>query len=172
MGLSLATPRSVVFDAVSDALLTLLKWCLLALVYLFFFRVLQATWFGSTTSVAVRRVSRSTRRDRRSDSRRVSTSYPGESLSLVVLEPPADAGRQFPVNGELTIGRAAGCQITLDDTYISQLHARVTSAENGVVIEDLGSTNGTYLNRQRVTTPVLGGPGDRLQLGSIVMELR
>lgn len=74
--------------------------------------------------------------------------------------------------GEMTIGRAAGCQISLDDTYISQLHARVAPADGGVVIEDLGSTNGTYLNRQRVTIPVLGGSGDQVQLGGIVMELR
>ena len=74
--------------------------------------------------------------------------------------------------GEMTIGRAAGCQISLEDTYISQLHARVSNAESGVVIEDLGSTNGTYVNRQRVTTPVLGNSGDRIQLGGIVMELR
>lgn len=93
-------------------------------------------------------------------------------MSLVVLEPPTDAGRHFEVMGEMTIGRAAGCQITLDDTYISQLHARVSNADTGVVIEDLGSTNGTYVNRQRVTTPVLGNSGDRIQLGGIVLELR
>lgn len=76
------------------------------------------------------------------------------------------------VNGELTIGRAAGCEITLDDTYISQLHARLFDSESGLVVEDLGSTNGTYLNRQRVTAPVVVGPGDRIQVGSIVMELQ
>ena len=151
----------------SDALLTLLKWCLLALVYLFFFRVLQATWFGSTTNVAVRRVGGT-----KGTNRRNKLAAPLESLSLVVLEPPASAGLQYEVMGEMTIGRAAGCQITLDDTYISQLHARVSPGDSGVVVEDLGSTNGTYLNRQRVTTPVLGGPGDRIQLGGIVMELR
>lgn len=151
----------------SEALLTLLKWCLLALVYLFFFRVLQATWFGSTTNVAVRRVGNSA-----SGKRREAKASQAQPLSLVVLEPPTDAGRHFQVMGEMTIGRAAGCQISLEDTYISQLHARVSNAESGVVIEDLGSTNGTYVNRQRVTTPVLGNSGDRIQLGGIVMELR
>jgi pSer/pThr/pTyr-binding forkhead associated (FHA) protein len=76
------------------------------------------------------------------------------------------------VNGELTIGRAASCHVTLDDTYISQLHARVSMEGDNVAIEDLGSTNGTYLNRQRVTSKVFGSVGDRLQLGGIVMELR
>ncbi len=74
--------------------------------------------------------------------------------------------------GEMTIGRAAECQVALDDTYISQLHARVTNSESGLVIEDLGSTNGTYVNRQRVTTPVYGEAGDQIQVGGIVMELR
>ena len=173
----------------SDALLTLLKWCLLGLVYLFFFRVLQATWSGSTTTVAVRRVGAQGRRARRAAEERppfrpsgggrsasrnaeVGQAAPGQPISLVVLEPPADAGRHFEVMGEMTIGRAAGCQITLDDTYISQLHARVSATDAGVVVEDLGSTNGTYLNRQRVTTPVVAQPGDSLQFGGIVMELR
>jgi hypothetical protein len=156
---------------VSDALLTLLKWCLLALVYLFFFRVLQATWFGSTTNVAVRRVASVTSRAG-SRQRRQDRAAPLGALSLVVLEPAALAGRHFEVMGEMTIGRAAGCQITLDDTFISQLHARVTPNGNGVLVEDLGSTNGTYLNQQRVAAPMLAGPGDRLQLGGIVMELR
>ncbi len=154
----------------SDALLTILKWCLLALVYLFFFRVLQATWFGSTTNVAVRRVSKSRSREGRGHQQQQAAAY--RPVNLVVLEPPTDAGRHFEVMGEMTIGRAAGCQVTLEDTFISQLHARVSPADNGIVIEDLGSTNGTYLNRQRVTAPVLGGPGDLLQLGGIVMELR
>ena len=76
------------------------------------------------------------------------------------------------MNGEVTIGRAASCHITLDDTYISQLHARVMPDAGGIAIEDLGSTNGTYLNRQRVTSKVIASIGDRLQLGGIVMELR
>lgn len=152
----------------SDALLTLLKWCLLALVYLFFFRVLQATWFGSTTNVTVRTVAkpRSGRSQRRQEVVSPAVSH------LVVLEPPDLAGRQFSISGDTTIGRAAGCQISLDDTYISQLHARVSPSDSGMLIEDLGSTNGTYVNRERVTAPVIGGAGDLVQLGGIVMEIR
>ena len=133
------------------------------MLYLFFFRVLQATWSGSRAST---RASRPV-----SDVKKAKRGHHGPH-QLVVLEPPSDAGREFVVNGEVTIGRAASCHITLDDTYISQLHARVMPDEAGVAIEDLGSTNGTYLNRQKVTSKVIGSVGDRLQLGGIVMELR
>lgn len=150
----------------SDALLTLLKWCLLALMYLFFFRVLQATWFGSTTNVMVRNVAKP-RAERTASRGAVASAAP----TLVVLEPTALEGRQYSIVGDITIGRAAGCNISLDDTYISQLHARVSPSEGRVLIEDLGSTNGTYVNRERVTAPVIGESGDRIQLGGIVLEI-
>jgi predicted component of type VI protein secretion system len=136
--------------------------------YLFFFRVLQATWLGSTTNVAVRRVTKA--RPGRSKKQKRPAAAP--SSSMVVLEPSHLAGRHFDIMGETTIGRAAGCQISMDDTYMSQLHARISPTGSGLLIEDLGSTNGTYVNRQKVTAPVIGEPGDRVQLGGIVMELR
>lgn len=90
---------------------------------------------------------------------------------LVIIEPPVLAGQQFEVTGAMTIGRGAGCHLVLDDTYLSQRHAQVSPGDGGVVIEDLGSTNGTYINQQLVTAPVLGRPGDRIQFGGVVMEI-
>ena len=81
------------------------------------------------------------------------------------------AGRTYPLADELTVGRAAGCQVTLDDTFASQLHARVFSREGQLLVEDLGSTNGTYLNRQKVQGPQVMRRGDRLQVGNTVLEL-
>lgn len=156
--------------AVSEALLTLLRWCLLALLYLFFFRVLQATWFASASTgrkVTSREEGVAAKRSKLSLRQRRST-----ASTIVLVEPLEVAGAAYPVTGSLTIGRAAGCEITLDDTFISQLHARVSMSESGVVVEDLGSTNGTYLNRRRVTAPVVVAPGDVIQVGSTVMELR
>lgn len=158
----------------SEALLTLLRWCLLALIYLFFFRVLQATWFST---VAGRRATASgSARPGVSGGRKGAGSKKSKRQPpvpvLVIVEPAATAGQRYAVSGTLSIGRAAGCEITLDDTFISQVHARVTKGQSGVVIEDLGSTNGTYLNRKKVTAPVVVQTGDVIQVGSTVLEVQ
>ena len=54
---------------------------------------------------------------------------------------------------------------------MSQLHARVFRRDNQFYVEDLGSTNGTYLNRKKVTGPVAVRRGDRLQVGKTVLEV-
>jgi pSer/pThr/pTyr-binding forkhead associated (FHA) protein len=58
-----------------------------------------------------------------------------------------------------------------DDTFVSQLHARVFQRESQAYVEDLGSTNGTYLNGNRVATATPLRRGDRLQVGSTVLEV-
>jgi hypothetical protein len=155
---------------VPEPLLAILKFCLLALIYLFFFRVLRAVWAEMSpapvrTSVpagAGARVERS------------GPARPGRSTAgahLRVVEPADQRGKTYEVADELTVGRAAGCQITLSDTYVSQLHARLFRRDGQLYVEDLGSTNGTYLNRKKVTGPVALRRGDRLQIGKTVMEL-
>ena len=57
------------------------------------------------------------------------------------------------------------------DDYASQLHARVFARDGQLFVEDLGSTNGTYLNRQKVHGPQVMRRGDRLQVGNTVLEL-
>jgi len=151
---------------VSEQLLTILKIALLALLYLFFLRVLRAVW------AEIRGPRVSTRRQRTAAG--APTGRKGRKATephLLVLEPAAQRGRTFPLGQELTVGRAAGCQVTLDDTYVSQLHARVFARDGQYLVEDLGSTNGTYLNRARVTGAMVMKRGDRLQVGNTVMEL-
>ena len=153
----------------SDQLLAVLKLCLLALLYLFFLRVLWAVW-AQTRPVRVREGA--TAAARGSGSRGRSTRRASSRADrLVVVEPPELVGREFPLGDELTVGRAAGCQITLDDTFVSQLHARVFRRESQYLVEDLGSTNGTYLNRTKVAGPMVIQSGDRLQVGNTIMEL-
>lgn len=152
----------------SEQLLTILKFALLALLYLFFLRVLRAVW------AEIRGPRVSTRRQRATAVAQVSPSRKARKLGephLLVVEPVAQRGRTFTLGQELTVGRAAGCQVTLDDTYVSQLHARVFARDGQYLVEDLGSTNGTYLNRARVTGAIVMKRGDRLQVGNTVMEL-
>jgi pSer/pThr/pTyr-binding forkhead associated (FHA) protein len=94
-----------------------------------------------------------------------------EGAALRIVEPAAQRGRRFRLDSEVTVGRAAGCQVTLDDHYASQIHARVFLRDDQLLVEDLGSTNGTYLNRQKVSGPMVIHRGDRLQVGNTIMEL-
>ncbi len=152
----------------SEQLLTILKYALLALLYLFFLRVLRAVW------AEIRGPRVSTRRQQAAAVAQVAPSRKARKSGephLLVVEPVAQRGRTFPLGEELTVGRAAGCQVTIDDTYASQLHARVFQREGQVYVEDLGSTNGTYLNRRKVTGPMQVQRGDKLQIGNTVLEL-
>lgn len=157
----------------SDQLLLVLKLCLLALLYLFFFRVVRAVWAELRTPspvaggpVAPPVAAKPGRKERRAQARAAKA-----QPQLVVVEPAAQAGRTYPLDAEASIGRAAGCQITLDDTYASQIHARVFVRDGQWLVEDLGSTNGTWLNRHKVSGPMVLQRGDRLQIGNTVMEL-
>lgn len=152
-----------------EPLLNVFKICVLILLYLFFFRVLRAVW--AEVNLA-RQTGNATPAPSAKPTRRT-MSRPRERRppKLEVLEPPELAGQVYPLGDELTVGRAAGCQITLDDTYVSQLHARLFMRDHQLYIEDLGSTNGTYLNRRKVSAPMVVTVGDQIQIGSILMEV-
>lgn len=157
----------------SESLLTILKLCLLALLYLFFFRVLRAVWaeIKAPPPTEIPSSGRKARKDR--VPRRSRSAKPAGAVGqqLVIVEPEADRGRSYAVGGGLTMGRAATCQVLVDDTFVSQLHARVYARDGQLLVEDLGSTNGTYLNRQRVQGPMVMKRGDRVQVGNTVLEL-
>ena len=153
----------------TEQLLRLLTGFLLVLLYLFFLRVLRAVWTEvntprTTQAVAAPAVKRGRTRRHARPSR---SGHP----QLRVLEPAGLRGRAFALNEEITLGRAAGCQVPLDDAYASQVHARVFERDGHWYVEDLGSTNGTYLNRRRVAGPMVIKRHDRLQIGNTVLEL-
>ncbi|HVQ88555.1 MAG TPA: FHA domain-containing protein [Actinomycetes bacterium] len=72
----------------------------------------------------------------------------------------------------LTIGRSADCTLVIDDDYASNHHARIYPHEQDWVVEDLGSTNGTYLQRTRVVAPTVVPLGVPVRIGKTVLELR
>ena len=75
-------------------------------------------------------------------------------------------------SGPILIGRAEDSTLVLDDDYASTRHARLTQQGQEYFLEDLGSTNGTYLDRARVTTPTPVPIGVPIRIGRTVIELR
>lgn len=180
----------------TDSVLDLLKWTLLGLLYLFFARVLWAVWTEVRTSNRNPQMAEAspqslthshsqdatrtleadpTLRSKRSGKARSTDTETrrGAATKLVILEPKSLKGQTHLIAGEITIGREASCTLSVpDDTYISGLHAKVSVRDGQPVIEDLGSTNGSFHNGNRFSGLKLLHPGDRIQIGHTVVEAR
>jgi hypothetical protein len=166
----------------TDQALDILKLVLLGLLYLFFARVLWAVWSevrsansraaqphpigppgdeaAATVAAAVPK-----RRDRPAKGRG------GLVNRLVVIEPKARRGAVFPLGAEITVGRDPACTITIDgDTFVSSLHLRIYAVDGQAMVEDMGSTNGSFHNGDRLNGAHLLHPGDRIQVGYTVLE--
>jgi len=97
---------------------------------------------------------------------------PGRKLLLTVTEGPLE-GTTIPLGeAPVTIGRAPTSTLVIDDDYCSARHARVYREGESWWIEDLGSTNGTYIEDARVYDPVEATPGTRIRLGATEVEVR
>ncbi|HVM07691.1 MAG TPA: FHA domain-containing protein [Acidimicrobiales bacterium] len=160
-----------------ESLLTILKFLLMALLYLFFLRVLRAVWAEVNAPRVATAPAGSAARGAPRDRRAVTSGPKGTPNRLRVVEPAQQRGHTYDLGEEMTVGRAAGCQVKVDDTYASQLHARVFRKDGQVFVEDLGSTNGTYVNRkgtqnkEKVSGPMPLRLGDRLMVGRTVLEV-
>jgi pSer/pThr/pTyr-binding forkhead associated (FHA) protein len=147
-----------------DGLLGALKLCLLALLYLFFLRVLRAVWSEikgpKLRDPKPEKAPKPSRQDRKRPSQ------------LILTAAGAQNGSRFSLDSEMTIGRAAGCSIPLDDNFASQLHARVFMVDHHPYVEDLDSTNGTLVNGQSISTQVPLNKGDRIAIGGAVLEVQ
>ena len=73
---------------------------------------------------------------------------------------------------QITLGRANDATLVLNDDYASSRHARIFPQDGQWIVEDLGSTNGTYLDRQKVTRPMPVPTGVPIRIGKTVLELR
>jgi hypothetical protein len=92
--------------------------------------------------------------------------------SLVVVEGPL-TGTVIPLGtGDVTIGRAPDSTLVLDDDYASNAHSRLTLTNGTWMVTDLGSTNGTWVDRSRITGPTPLTLGHQLKVGRTVLELR
>ena len=72
--------------------------------------------------------------------------------------------------GETLVGRDSACKIRINDKQISGRHCRIISSSQGILIEDLGSSNGTYLNRKLIKKPMSINYGDRIVIGESILR--
>ena len=150
-----------------EGLLTVLRWCFLALCYLFLWRVLRVI----TLELRVERLALPPAVEGAVPGPHDRSGRDRRGFRLAVVAPEGQAGQVFAVTDEESIGRAPGCGVRIDDTYVSQVHARVFRRDRHLFVEDLGSTNGTFVNGTRIDGPVRLRRGDRIQIGGVTLEV-
>jgi len=154
---------------VPDSVLTVLKFCLLAVLYLFLARVVwvvarELRGTPAPVPVPVAAAAAPAAAAPKARGRR--------PWRLVLVEPAAEAGAAYPIESEITLGRGGGCTVPLAfDTFVSQVHARAFDRDGTLWIEDLGSRNGTYVNGEQVHEPTRVAKGARVQVGETVLEV-
>ena len=145
--------------------LDLLKYLFLAVLYIFVARAIRAIYVelkpSATQSQPARKSGKTkTRSNKKAPAR------------AAVVEGDTMKGKVFPLGDEFIVGRADKCHLILEDNYVSQVHARIFAKDGSFMVEDLGSTNGTYLNRKTVDAPTELRRGDRVKIGKTVLEMR
>jgi pSer/pThr/pTyr-binding forkhead associated (FHA) protein len=157
---------------VSDLTLTLIQLGFLAVLWLFVLSavsVIRSDIFGTRVEVPKTAKSKPARAASPGRQRRATRSAPS---NLVVTEGP-NQGQVVPLELQpILMGRGSDAALRLDDDYVSTRHARIASNGEQWFVEDLGSTNGTYLGSQRVTVPTPIAMGTPVRLGKTVVELR
>ena len=93
------------------------------------------------------------------------------SLMLEIVEGPG-AGKQFEITQPVVIGRDETADLVIDDTQASRRHARIEPTGNGAIVEDMNSTNGTFINDNELHGKAELGPEDDLLIGVTVLQLR
>ncbi|MGZ5297430.1 MAG: FHA domain-containing protein [Actinomycetota bacterium] len=143
--------------------LSALKYGLFALLFLFVWRSMRWAVRGLTVEP-----SPSARKTRKGGGAVPTPTGP----SSVVVHPPEGKARTIKIGPSMTIGRAPECELLIDDTYASSQHARIFGKNGTWYVEDLGSTNGTFVNDQKLAAPAMVQPGDKIRVGTTVLELR
>lgn len=153
-----------------DLVLLILKYVFLAILWIFVARAVRAVMVEMRPAKTAARAERGAPVPSQPPPRKAKAKAPGKA---VVIEGASLKGQTFPLTSEITIGRSEQCQVRIEgDTYVSSVHARIFARDGSYMVEDLGSTNGTYLNRRRITSPAELQRGDRVKVGKTVLEMR
>jgi pSer/pThr/pTyr-binding forkhead associated (FHA) protein len=156
----------------STLTLLLIRLAFLAILWLF---VIAAVGVVRTDMFGVSGLGRKSKRQRQAKPARPSRPARGgrgEAHRLLVTS-GALAGTSLGLTDQqITVGRANDATLVLNDDYASSRHARLFPQDGQWIVEDLGSTNGTYLDRQKVTQPTPVPVGVPIRIGKTVLELR
>jgi pSer/pThr/pTyr-binding forkhead associated (FHA) protein len=95
-----------------------------------------------------------------------------EGRKILFVRSESQKGIEVEITDVTVLGRSDEADLLIDDPYASDFHMRLVAQENAMMLHDLGSTNGTYVNGRRVTAPTELRRGDNIQVGKTVMEVR
>ena len=158
----------------SELTLLLIRFAYLAILWIFVLSaisVVRSDMFGArvdSTPRAERRAQRQAAKNRPKPAKRPR----GAPTHVAILE-GANAGERVSLDeAPLLVGRGSDAQIRLDDDYVSTRHARIAASGDQWFVEDLGSTNGTYIGSQRLTQPTTLQLGSQVRIGKTILELR
>jgi hypothetical protein len=156
---------------VPESVLTVLKFCFLALLYLFLYRVVRVVVKEMRAPAPSPIVDAAVAAPVPAAASAPAKTRGRAPAHLRILEPESRRSETAAITAELTIGRGGGCGIVLaDDSFVSTVHARVFPRDGEVWVEDLGSRNGTLLNGQALVHASPLRRGDQLQFGRTVIE--
>jgi pSer/pThr/pTyr-binding forkhead associated (FHA) protein len=160
---------------VSELTLMLIRFAYLAILWIFVLSaisVVRSDMFGARIDSTPRADRRAEKQKRRQAAKKP-TKRPRGAPTHVAITEGANAGETISLdNAPLLVGRGSDAAIRLDDDYVSTRHARIASSGDQWFVEDLGSTNGTYLGSSRLTQPTSIQLGSQIRIGKTTLELR
>jgi pSer/pThr/pTyr-binding forkhead associated (FHA) protein len=158
----------------SELTLMLIRFAYLAILWIFVLSaisVIRSDMFGARIEQAPRAERREQRRAAKN--RPKPAKRPRGAPTHVAIVDGANAGETVSLDeAPLLIGRGSDAAIRLDDDYVSTRHARIAASGDQWFVEDLGSTNGTYLGSQRLSQPATIQLGSQVRIGKTTLELR
>ena len=155
--------------------LTIIRVAFLAVLWLFVIAaigVVRTDLLGGPSTTARRGKARQAQAPRQGRPARPQRAGRGSPRVLVVTAGALKGTSLDLSQQQITLGRANDATLVLNDDYASSRHARIFPQDGQWIVEDLGSTNGTYLDRQKVTRPMPVPLGMPIRIGKTVLELR
>jgi len=159
----------------SELTLFLIRLAYLAILWIFVLSaisVIRSDMFGARVPEGARGAGRGGGRSKPAKASKPPAKRRGSPTHVLVVEGSNVGERADLDQAPILIGRGTDAAIRLDDDYVSTRHARIASSADQWFVEDLGSTNGTYVGTARITQPTTLTLGSQVRIGKTILELR